>query len=228
MIATLSWRNTPVGYPDPVSDVTVHGHGQCVSRSASRGVTMTTAIYAVEEMVRRSWKAAVSQGVRPVFGVAEAAVNLVAGGRSPLMVLRGTRLGAGAGHDAVGNACFDLTADGAPVVGSCGDGPSTRHGDTQPDRERSEPSKEGVGRDRHGLPSCGNRSRSSRIEVIPDRYRARALPEHRCAGPLRVHAAAGHRPGRPTATFEANAVRKEAKLALSWAWVPGTLFGRWT
>ena len=54
---------------------------------------MTTAIYAVEELICQSWKAAVSAGVRPVLGVTEAAVDLDAGGRSPLMVMRGPKLG---------------------------------------------------------------------------------------------------------------------------------------
>jgi len=61
---------------------------------------MTTAIYAVEEMICQSWKAAVFQGVRPVLGVTEAAVDLVAAGRSPLVLMRGTTLVAGSVHDA--------------------------------------------------------------------------------------------------------------------------------
>ena len=49
---------------------------------------------------RPAMKATLSQGVGPALGVSEAAVDLVAGGWSPLMVWRATRLG-GVVHDAV-------------------------------------------------------------------------------------------------------------------------------
>jgi len=80
-------------------------------------------MYAVEEMIYQPWKAAVSQGVLPVLGVTvPAAVDLVGGGRSPPTVMRAARLGAGAVHHPVGNAGFDLAAEGARVVGGFGDG----------------------------------------------------------------------------------------------------------
>lgn len=116
---------------------------------------MTTAIYAVEEMICQSWKAAVSQGVRPILGVTEAAVDLDAGGRSPLMVMRGTKLGVNAVRETVENADFDLTADGGSEVSGGVDGGSAQDGDTHSDRERLMSAKEGEGRDRHGLPSRG-------------------------------------------------------------------------
>ena len=73
---------------------------------------MTTAIYAVDELICQSWKAAVSAGVRPVLGVTEAAVDLDAGGRAPLMVMRGTKLGVNAVRETVENADFDPTSAG--------------------------------------------------------------------------------------------------------------------
>jgi copper chaperone len=114
---------------------------------------MTTAIYAVEEMICQQWKAAVSQGVRPVLGVTEAAVDLDAGGRSPLMVMRGTKLGVNAVRETVENADFDLTAAGGSEVSGGVDGGSAQDGDTHSDRERLMSSMEGW--DRHGRPNRG-------------------------------------------------------------------------
>ena len=115
---------------------------------------MTTAIYAVADMICQQWKAAVSQGVRPVLGVTEAAVELDAGGRPPLMVMRGTSLEVNTVRETVENADFDLTAAGASVVsGGVDDG--SAQDDTQPDRARLMPSMEGEGWDRHGLSSRG-------------------------------------------------------------------------
>lgn len=184
---------------------------------------MTTAIQAVEEMIDRPWTAAASQGVRPVLGVTEAAVDLVGGGRSPLMVMGGTKLGAGAPHDAIGNAGFDLTADGTPVVGACADGPSTRHGGTPPDRERSKSSKKVEGPDRHGLPSRGTgrpalASKTSRTGTVPAQFPTTVALVHSESTLHSAIASAGRR-----GTFKAKAVRREAKPALSWVWVPGML-----
>ena len=111
MIATLVCRY-PGGVSDPVLGLTIPGNGIVGRWSASRGVTMTTAIYAVEELICQQWKAAVSAGVRPVLGVTEAAVDLDAGGRSPLMVMRGTKLGVNAVRETVENADFDPTSAG--------------------------------------------------------------------------------------------------------------------
>jgi len=127
-------------------------------------------------------EAAVFRGVRPVLGVTEAAVDLVTGGRSPLVVMRGTKLGAGSVHDAVRNALFDLTTDGAPVVGGYGDGASTRQGDTTSDH-RTKSYKEGEGRDRQGLPNCGTgrgtlASKTSRTDTVPAHFRNTAALVH--------------------------------------------------
>ena len=101
----------PGGVYDQVS-VAVPGNGNVGSWSASRGVTMNAAMCAVEELICQSWKAAVSAGVRPVLGVTQAAVDLDAGGRSPLMVVRGTKLGVNAVRETVENADFDPTSAG--------------------------------------------------------------------------------------------------------------------
>ena len=162
---------------------------------------MTTAMYAVEEMIYQPWKAAVSQGVRPVLGVRKAAaVDHVAGGRPQLMVMRGARLGADAVHDPGGNPGFAITAEGAPVVGGFGEGPSTRHVDTQPDGERSKSSKDAEGRGRHRLPSRGTgrgalASKTSRTGTVPAHFLSTSALVH-CESTLQPVIGSAGRRGR--------------------------------
>jgi len=99
-------------------------------------------MYTVDGMMCESCMAAVLENVHALSGVTVVAMDLVAGGQSPLIVTSGTTLGADAVRDAI-------------ELVSCGDGPSTRHDDTQPDRERSKASKDAEGRGAHGLPSRG-------------------------------------------------------------------------
>ena len=55
---------------------------------------MSTALYAVEGLACESCMAAVQERVQSLSGVTVVAMDLVAGGRSPLIVTSGTKLGA--------------------------------------------------------------------------------------------------------------------------------------
>lgn len=84
---------------------------------------MSTAMYAVEGMMCESCMAGVLENVHALSGVTVVAMDLVAGGQSPLIVTSGTKLGADAVRDAIELVSF-------------GDGPSTRHDETRHDCER--------------------------------------------------------------------------------------------
>lgn len=102
--------DTPLGYLAQVLNVIVSGDGHRGSLSASRGYTMTTAIYAVAGLTCADCMAKVLEHVHSVSGVTHVAMDLVAGGQSPLLVRSGTKLGADAVRDAVVIAGFDLLA----------------------------------------------------------------------------------------------------------------------
>ena len=128
---------------------------------------MSTAIYAVEGMMCESCMAAVLENVHALSGVTLVAMDLVAGGQSPLIVTSGTKLGADAVRDAI-------------ELVSVGDGPSTRHDDTQPDRERSKASKDAEGRGAHPLPSRGTcrralASKASQTGTVPVHFPSTAV-----------------------------------------------------
>ena len=96
---------------------------------------MTTALYAVEGMMCDSCMSAVAAKVKSISGVTVVAMDLVAGGRSPLIVTSGRRLGAGAVRDAVEHVGFGVPHPKGPEAGDRGSGTSTQGGDTYSGRQ---------------------------------------------------------------------------------------------
>ena len=96
---------------------------------------MTTAMYAVEGMVCESCMAAVLENVHSLSGVTVVAMDLVAGGQSPLFVTSGTKLGPDAVRDAVEHVGFGVLRPKGPEVGGRGNSPADAAGDIHPDRE---------------------------------------------------------------------------------------------
>jgi len=96
---------------------------------------MTTAMYAVEGMMCDSCMAAVAAKVKLISGVTVVAMDLVAGGRSPLIVTSGTRLGAEAVRDAVAHVGFGVPQLRGTEVGDRGNGPAIEEGHTFPGRQ---------------------------------------------------------------------------------------------
>ena len=105
---------------------------------------MTTAMFAVEGMICESCMAAVLEKVHSLSGVTDVAMDLVTGGRSPLIVTSEIKLGVDAVREAVENVGFDLKAAGGPGVRKRDASPSTQDGDTRTDRERMTASIGGV------------------------------------------------------------------------------------
>ena len=109
-----------MGYLETVVNETVTGRGRCASQSVSRGVTMSTAMYAVEGMVCESCMAAVLESVHSISGVTVTAMDLVAGGRSPLIVTSSAPLVANAVRDMVKQVGFGvLRPKGRGLPGRC-------------------------------------------------------------------------------------------------------------
>jgi copper chaperone len=96
---------------------------------------MTTAMFAVEGMMCDSCMAAVQEKVQSLSGVTVVVMDLVAGGRSPLIVTSETRLRADAVRDAVEHVGFGVRNPNGPETGDHGNGPATQEGDTHPDRQ---------------------------------------------------------------------------------------------
>jgi len=96
---------------------------------------MSTALYAVEGLACESCMAAVQERVQSLSGVTVVAMDLVAGGRSPLIVTSGTKLGGDAVRDAVEHVGFGVLHPRGPEVGGRGSGPGPWEGDTHPDRQ---------------------------------------------------------------------------------------------
>ncbi|MEP7036367.1 MAG: heavy-metal-associated domain-containing protein [Actinomycetota bacterium] len=71
---------------------------------------MRTALFAVEGMVCESCMAAVPENVHAITGVTVAAMDLVTGGLSPLLVTSGTTMGANAIRDAVEHVGFGVAS----------------------------------------------------------------------------------------------------------------------
>ncbi len=69
---------------------------------------MPTSMYAVDGMVCEACMAAVLENVHSLSGVTVVAMDLVTGGRSPMIVTSGTGLGAEAVRDAVEHVGFDV------------------------------------------------------------------------------------------------------------------------
>ena len=179
---------------------------------------MTTAMYAVEEMIHQPWKAAVSQRVRPVLGVRKAAaVDLDAGGRSPADGDEGSHAGGQRGsrerrlrpHFRWGSEVSGGVIGGLPRTVIPNPIVNDRcllwnvRGGTITDGQTVEPVEE--------------------LSYVRFPGPARCTSRARALVHLESTLAAGHRLGRPTGTFKAKAVRQEARPALSWVWLPGTL-----
>lgn len=69
---------------------------------------MSTAIYAVAGLTCGYCLAKVMESVRSLSGVTDVAMDLVRGGRSPLIVTSGTKLKVGAVREAVESAGFKI------------------------------------------------------------------------------------------------------------------------
>lgn len=75
---------------------------------------MGTAMYTVEGMICESCMAAVLENIHSISGVTVAAMDLVAGGRSPLIVTSTTTPGANAIRDAVEHVGFGFPSHQRP------------------------------------------------------------------------------------------------------------------
>lgn len=93
---------------------------------------MSTAMYAVEGMACESCKAAVLESVHSISGVTVAAMDLVADGRSPLIVTSRTTLGANAIRDAIEHVGFGVPSPRGRERHAPGSTPPAQGGDTHP------------------------------------------------------------------------------------------------
>jgi copper chaperone len=105
---------------------------------------MSTAGYLVEGMTCGRCVAKVLEKVRSLSGVTKVAMDLVAGGQSPLLVMSGTKLGDDVVRGAVESAGFGFLPPRGPEVHPRGDGPSAQEGEADPDRQRMRFSVGGV------------------------------------------------------------------------------------
>ena len=105
---------------------------------------MTTAMYAVDGIICESCMAAVLEHVQSLSGVTVAAMDLVTGGQSPLIVTSGTKLGPDAVRSAVEHVGFDILPPREPELLDDSKSQATRDSDTHPDREPMRPSMGGV------------------------------------------------------------------------------------
>ena len=96
---------------------------------------MSTAMYAVEGMVCDSCMAAVVESVQSISGVTVNAMDLVAGGRSPLIVTSRTTLRADAIRDAVEHVGFGLPSPKCRELTGRGNIPAAPDAETLRDRE---------------------------------------------------------------------------------------------
>ena len=105
---------------------------------------MTTAGYLVDGMTCGRCLAKVLEKVRSLSGVTKVALDLVAGGQSPLLVRSGTTLGADAVRGAVESAGFGLLPPRGTEVHPFGDDPAAPEGDAHRDRQGMSFSEGGV------------------------------------------------------------------------------------
>jgi copper chaperone len=89
---------------------------------------MTTAGYLVEGMTCGYCMGKVHEKIRSLPGVTQIAMDLNAGGQSPLLVMSGTTLGADAVRGAVESAGFGLLMPRGREVDHRGNGSSTQEG----------------------------------------------------------------------------------------------------
>ena len=106
---------------------------------------MSTAMYAVDGMVCESCVAAVLESVHSISGVTVTAMDLVAGGRSPLIVTSRTTLGANAVRDVVKQVGFGVLRPKSRELPDRGDIPAAQDAETLRDREPRISSLGGVG-----------------------------------------------------------------------------------
>jgi len=78
---------------------------------------------------------AVQEHVRSLSGVTVVVMDLVAGGRSPLIVTSGTKLDADAVRDAVERVGFGVQPPYGRELGCRDSGPASQEGDTPPGRQ---------------------------------------------------------------------------------------------
>ena len=100
---------------------------------------MSTAGYLVEGMTCGYCMGKVHEKVRSLSGVTKVAMDLVAGGQSPLLVMSETKLGADAVREAVQDAGFGLLRPKARGVHTRADGPHVQGGDTALNRQEEWP-----------------------------------------------------------------------------------------
>ena len=105
---------------------------------------MSTAGYLVEGLTWGKCLGKVLERVRSLAGVSNVAMDLGAGGLSPLLVMSGAKIGAAAVREAVESVGFGLLPPRGAGVDPPGDGASTQKGDTGPDRQRMLSSVGGV------------------------------------------------------------------------------------
>ena len=106
---------------------------------------MSTAGYLVEGMTCGYCMGKVHEKVRSLSGVTKVAMDLVAGGQSPLLVMSETKLGTDAVREAVQDAGFGLLPPRAGGGHTRADGPHVQGGDTQLHRQRKPIVDGGVG-----------------------------------------------------------------------------------
>ena len=105
---------------------------------------MPTSMYAVEGMVCESCMEAVLANVHSLSGVTVLAMDLVTGGRSPLIVTSGATLGADAVRHAVEHVGFGVLRPKGRQLADQEDSLVTPDGDITPDREPKVPSLGGL------------------------------------------------------------------------------------
>jgi copper chaperone len=91
---------------------------------------MSTAGYLVEGMTCGYCMGKVHEKIRSLSGVTKVAMDLGAGGLSPLLVMSGTKIGAAVVRDAVESVGFGLLSPRGAEVDPRGGGASTQKGDT--------------------------------------------------------------------------------------------------
>jgi copper chaperone len=96
---------------------------------------MSTVGYLVEGMTCGYCMGKVHEKIRSLSGVTKVAMDLVAGGQSPLLVMSETELGADVVRDAVEGAGFGLLPPRGAEVHPPGDGPAAPEGDAHQDRQ---------------------------------------------------------------------------------------------
>lgn len=97
---------------------------------------MATSIYAVEGLTCASCLAEVLDSIRSLTGVTAVSMDLVPGGRSPMIVTSGDTLRAEAMRVAVQSAGFSLTAVGGQAGRPRRDGSRIQGEETRSDHER--------------------------------------------------------------------------------------------